>query len=53
MGKKPGKAYVEFLDFESAKEAFDEISEENVDLKLKLISEDKVTNSVPTAPKTE
>merc|ERR1711957_39594 len=41
MRPKPGKAYVEFLDFESAKEAFDEISQENVDLKLKLITEEK------------
>jgi len=50
MRSKPGKAYVEFLDFESAKEAFDEISQENIDLKLKLITEEKskVTKAIPS-----
>ena len=42
MDSKPGKAFIEFLDLPSARSAYDEISQENNDFKLKLITNDKI-----------
>ena len=42
MAKKPGRAFIEFLDFESAKQAYEEISLEKNDFKLRLIKDEKV-----------
>mmetsp|Transcript_24659 Transcript_24659/g.21888 ORF Transcript_24659/g.21888 Transcript_24659/m.21888 type:complete len:230 (+) Transcript_24659:63-752(+) len=42
MDSKPGKAFIEFLDLQSAKIAYEEISEEKNDFKLKLMTTEKV-----------
>lgn len=47
MDEKPGKAYIEFLSFDLAKEAYSEISMENSNFKLKIIKNEKIKDNEP------